>query len=50
VRLAHAPCNQLRDLRAEIEDEDLVVHGGRLSRFTRGTRPRRPHAAPRSGP
>ena len=26
VRLAHAPGDQLRDLRAEIEDQDLVVH------------------------
>jgi hypothetical protein len=27
MRLAHAPCDQLRDLGAEIEDQDLVVHG-----------------------
>ena len=26
VRLAHAPGDQLRDLRAEVEDQDLVVH------------------------
>ena len=29
VRLAHAARDQLRDLGAEIEDQDLVVHGGR---------------------
>ena len=27
VRLAHAARDQLRDLRAEVEDQDLVVHG-----------------------
>ena len=27
VRLAHASRDQLRDLRAEVEDQDLVVHG-----------------------
>ena len=26
--LAHAPCDELRDLRAEIDDEELVVVGG----------------------
>ena len=29
VRLAHAARDQLRDLRAEVEDQDLVVHGVR---------------------
>ena len=28
VRLAHATRDQLRDLGAEVEDQDLVVHGG----------------------
>ncbi len=27
VRFANAPGDQLRDLRAEVEDQDLVVHG-----------------------
>ncbi|MNN42184.1 hypothetical protein D3C81_1563460 [compost metagenome] len=31
VRLANAAGNQLRDLRAEIKDEDFVVHDGRLA-------------------
>src|SRR5262249_51789931 len=28
MRLAHAPCDQLRDLRAEVGNEDLVVRHG----------------------
>jgi hypothetical protein len=27
MRFAHAPGNQLGDLRAEIEDQDFLVHG-----------------------
>ena len=57
VRLAHAARDQLRDLRAEVEDQDLVVHvaswsGGAAAMATRrGVRPRKwshgEHAAPR---
>ena len=41
VRLAHAPRDQLRDLRAEVEDQDLVVHvrsGAESRRRARGAR------------
>ncbi|WP_218669595.1 hypothetical protein, partial [Burkholderia cenocepacia] len=27
VRFTHAPCNQLGDLRTEVENQDFVVHG-----------------------
>jgi hypothetical protein len=44
VRLADAPRDQLRDLGAEIEDQDLVVHGGQAkgpAEMTAGWRWRR---------
>ena len=43
VRLAHAAGDQLRDLRAEVEDQDLVVHVGWCVRWcaARGGRARR---------
>ena len=34
VRLTHAPCNQLRVLRAEIENEDFLVGHSRRQRST----------------